>query len=42
MHIGSKGWLICELKKEGIRYYEGKKLELYKTHVLINLLNRKK
>ncbi|MCT8139431.1 YflJ family protein [Anaerobacillus sp. CMMVII] len=37
MHLGSKGWFVHELKKQGIRYLDGKKLETYKTHVLANL-----
>ncbi|QOY36421.1 YflJ family protein [Anaerobacillus isosaccharinicus] len=37
MHYGSKGWYVHELKKRGIRYHQGKKLETYKTYVLANL-----
>ncbi|XDZ00738.1 YflJ family protein [Bacillus manliponensis] len=37
MHYGSKGWYVHELKKLGIRHYEGRKLESYRGHVLRNL-----
>lgn len=37
MHFGSKGWYVLELKKRGIRYIDGKKLETYKTYILANL-----
>ncbi|MDQ0163492.1 YflJ family protein [Bacillus alveayuensis] len=40
MYFGSKGWYVKELKKLGIRHYEGRKLESYKTHVLAKLLER--
>lgn len=40
MYFGSKGWYVKELKKLGIRTYEGKKLESYRTHVLASLLER--
>ncbi|WP_369900803.1 YflJ family protein [Bacillus manliponensis] len=42
MHFGSKGWYVNELKKLGIRYYEGRKLESYRTHVLASLLEKAK
>ncbi|MDM5153710.1 YflJ family protein [Bacillus sp. DX1.1] len=42
MYFGSKGWYVSELKKLGVRYYEGKKLESYRTHVLASLLERVK
>lgn len=42
MYFGSKGWYVKELKKLGIRTYEGKKLESYRTHVLSSLLERMK
>ena len=42
MHFGSKGWYVSELKKLGIRYYEGKKLESFRTHVLARLLEKAK
>jgi hypothetical protein len=42
MYIGSKGWYVHELKKLGIRYHKGKKLEVFKAHVLANLLHEKK
>ena len=38
MYVGSKGWYVKELKKLGIRYYKGKKIETFKAHVLVNLL----
>lgn len=37
MYYGSKGWYVHELKKLGIRHYEGRKLESYRGHVLRNL-----
>ncbi|OIJ08699.1 DUF2639 domain-containing protein [Anaerobacillus arseniciselenatis] len=37
MHIGSKGWYVNELKKLGVRYIDGKKIERFKTFVLANL-----
>lgn len=40
MYYGTKGWYVAELKKLGIRYYEGRKLESYRGHVLRNLLLR--
>jgi len=40
MYFGSKGWYVKELKKLGIRYYEGKKLETYKTYELAQLLEK--
>ncbi|MGR5880311.1 DUF2639 domain-containing protein [Bacillus pacificus] len=43
MYFGSKGWYVKKnLKKLGIRTYEGKKLESYRTHVLSSLLERMK
>ncbi|MBO8157070.1 MAG: YflJ family protein [Bacillaceae bacterium] len=42
MHVGSKGWYVQELKKLGVRYYEGRKLESYKKPILANLLAQKK
>ncbi|WIY62217.1 YflJ family protein [Bacillus arachidis] len=42
MYFGSKGWYVKELKKLGIRTYEGKKLESYRTHVLASLLEKAK
>ncbi len=41
MHIGSKGWYVNELKKRGIRWYEGRKIERYKSHVLANIYMKK-
>ncbi|MDC3413464.1 YflJ family protein [Aquibacillus sp. 3ASR75-11] len=41
MHVGSKGWYVEELKKLGVRYYEGRKIEKYKIHRLANLLDEK-
>ncbi|EAO53090.1 hypothetical protein RBTH_03915 [Bacillus thuringiensis serovar israelensis ATCC 35646] len=42
-HVFRKqGWYVKELKKLGIRTYEGKKLESYRTHVLSSLLERMK
>lgn len=38
MYYGTKGWYVAELKKLGVRYYEGRKLESYRGHVLRNLL----
>ncbi|MCM3002944.1 YflJ family protein [Priestia koreensis] len=38
MHIGSKGWYVQELKKLGVRRFEEKRLESYKSHFLANLL----
>ncbi|MGG2016382.1 YflJ family protein [Bacillus sp. S10(2024)] len=38
MYYGTKGWYVYELKKLGINYYEGRKLESYRAHVLRNLL----
>ncbi|WP_243387265.1 YflJ family protein [Bacillus kexueae] len=40
MYFGSKGWYVKELKKRGIRDYEGRKLESYKTHILAKLLSK--
>ncbi|WP_212936257.1 YflJ family protein [Bacillus hominis] len=42
MYFGSKGWYVKELKKLGIRTYEGKKPESYRTHILSSLLERMK
>ncbi|WP_102028833.1 DUF2639 domain-containing protein [Salirhabdus sp. Marseille-P4669] len=42
MYVGSKGWYVNELKKLGIHYHQGKKIEVYKAHVLANLLEEKK
>lgn len=42
MHFGSKGWYVHELKKLGIRTYEGRKLESYRTHILASLLEKAK
>lgn len=42
MHFGSKGWYVNELKKLGIRTYEGRKLESYRTHILAALLEKVK
>jgi hypothetical protein len=42
MHTGSKGWFVEQLKRHGITYYEGRKLERYKTSRLANLLEEKK
>lgn len=42
MYYGSKGWYVHELKKLGIRDYEGRKLESYRGHVLRNLWLREK
>ncbi|ENH95600.1 hypothetical protein J416_15282 [Gracilibacillus halophilus YIM-C55.5] len=41
MHIASKGWYVAQLKKHGVRYYEGRKIEKYKSHILANLLAEK-
>lgn len=41
MHIGSKGWYVEELKKLGVREYQGRKIEKYKSHKLANLLEEK-
>ncbi|CAM4167655.1 YflJ family protein [Bacillus paramycoides] len=38
MYYGTKGWYVAELKKLGIRYHEGRKLESYRGHVLRTLL----
>ncbi|KYG30287.1 hypothetical protein AZF08_13165 [Bacillus gaemokensis] len=38
MYYGSKGWYVAELKKSGIRYHEGRKLESYRGHSLRGLL----
>lgn len=38
MYYGTKGWYVAELKKLGIRYHDGRKLESYRGHVLRNLL----
>lgn len=38
MYYGTKGWYVAELKKLGVRYFEGRKLESYRGHVLRNLL----
>ncbi|ARJ20654.1 DUF2639 domain-containing protein [Bacillus mycoides] len=38
MYYGTKGWYVAELKKLGVRYHEGRKLESYRAHVLRNLL----
>lgn len=38
MYYGTKGWYVAELKKLGVRYYEGRKLESYRGHVLRSLL----
>ncbi|MGM8216339.1 YflJ family protein [Bacillaceae bacterium W0354] len=42
MYVGSKGWYVHELKKLGIRYHEGRKIERYKAPILANLLRDKK
>lgn len=42
MYIGSKGWYVYELKKLGVRYLDGKKIERYKTFVLANLYDKLK
>ncbi|PFJ05330.1 DUF2639 domain-containing protein [Bacillus cereus] len=42
MYFGSKGWYVKELKKLGVRAYEGKKLESYRTHILARLLEKMK
>ncbi|WP_163539525.1 YflJ family protein [Gracilibacillus sp. YIM 98692] len=42
MHVGSKGWYVEELKKQGVRRLEGRKIESYKAHVLANLLDENK
>ncbi|PGK52288.1 DUF2639 domain-containing protein [Priestia megaterium] len=36
MHKFSKGWFVSELKKKNVRHINGRKLELYKAHVLAN------
>ncbi|PDY44628.1 YflJ family protein [Bacillus pseudomycoides] len=41
MYFGTKGWYVAELKKLGVRYFEGRKLESYRGHVLRNLLAEK-
>ncbi|WP_081734221.1 DUF2639 domain-containing protein [Halalkalibacter akibai] len=41
MYTGSKGWYVQKLKEKGVRYYEGKKIEKFKAHVLANLLKEK-
>ncbi|MEB1809205.1 MAG: YflJ family protein [Bacillaceae bacterium] len=41
MHVGSKGWYVQKLKEQGVRYIDGRKLELYKTHILANLYHGK-
>lgn len=38
MYYGTKGWYVAELKKLGVRYHEGRKLESYRAHILRNLL----
>lgn len=38
MYYGTKIWYVAELKKLGVRYHEGRKLESYRAHVLRNLL----
>lgn len=38
MYYGTKGWYVAELKKLGVRYHEGRKLESYRGHILRNLL----
>jgi len=38
MYYGTKGRYVAELKKLGVRYFEGRKLESYRGHVLRNLL----
>lgn len=38
MYYGIKGWYVVELKKLGVCYYEGWKLESYCGYVLCNLL----
>lgn len=40
MYVGSKGWLVNELKKKGVTKYEGRKMESYKSHILINMLKK--
>ncbi|MRX70704.1 DUF2639 domain-containing protein [Bacillus lacus] len=41
-YYGTKGWYIQELKKQGISKHpvERRKLELYKTYILRNLLHQ--
>ena len=41
MYYGTKGWYVAELKKLGVRDYEGRKLESYREQVLRNLLIEK-
>ena len=42
MHVGSKGWYVEQLKRNGVRHHEGRKIEKYKTYVLANLLDKHK
>ncbi|MGP4071727.1 DUF2639 domain-containing protein [Piscibacillus sp. B03] len=42
MYIGTKGWFVSELKKIGVSYYEGRKIESYDASTLANLLESKK
>lgn len=41
-HYGTKGYYVAELKKLGIRSLEGRKLESFKAHVLLNALEEAK
>jgi hypothetical protein len=41
MYTGSKGWFVEKLKENGVTYYEGRKIERYKTTTLANLLEEK-
>ncbi|GEL78124.1 YflJ family protein [Tenuibacillus multivorans] len=42
MYVGSKGWYVSELKKLGVSYHEGRKIEKYDASTLANLLESKK
>lgn len=35
-YVGSKGYYVKKLKEKGIRLIEGRRLEQYKTHFLVN------
>ncbi|WP_270182669.1 DUF2639 domain-containing protein [Alkalihalobacillus sp. CinArs1] len=40
MHIDSKGWYVEQLKKQDVRYIEGRKIEKYKKHILRSRLEQ--
>jgi hypothetical protein len=39
-HVGSKGYYVKKIKDHGIRDYDRKRLESFKTYFLINLYDK--